>query len=33
MPAVKYTKHFNGTTYYVEEEWSKDKISGGQDDV
>ena len=26
LPSVKYTKRFNGTTYYVEEQWSGEKV-------
>lgn len=26
LSTVKYSKRFNGTTYYVEEEWSKEKV-------
>ena len=26
LAAIKYTKRFNGTTYYVEEKWSKEKL-------
>ena len=26
LSTVKYTKRFNGTTYYVEEEWAKEKM-------
>jgi hypothetical protein len=26
LPAIKYSKRFNGTTYYVEEEWTNEKL-------
>jgi hypothetical protein len=26
LPQVKYTKQYNGTTFYVEEEWRKEKV-------